>query len=66
VSCPVCAQPGKYTWVITTAHCVTVTCNTNTNATFAADWHALTTGYDDTADLPELIHEMVVERWRRD
>src|SRR5471032_2567812 len=28
---------------------------------FVADWHALTTGYESTADLPELIHEMVVD-----
>ena len=28
---------------------------------FVADWHALTTGYEDTAGLPELIHEMIID-----
>ena len=28
---------------------------------FVADWHALTTGYDNTADLQELIHEVVID-----
>jgi len=28
---------------------------------FVADWHALTTGYDDTAGLPEAIHEVVID-----
>jgi tryptophanyl-tRNA synthetase len=28
---------------------------------FVADWHALTTGYENTAELPELIHEMVID-----
>ena len=25
---------------------------------FVADWHALTTGYEDTAGLPQAIHEV--------
>lgn len=28
---------------------------------FVADWHALTTGYDDTSQLPEYTHEMVID-----
>lgn len=28
---------------------------------FVADWHALTTGYEDTTRLPEYVHEMVVD-----
>jgi tryptophanyl-tRNA synthetase len=28
---------------------------------FVADWHALTTGYDNTAGLQEAIHEMVID-----
>jgi tryptophanyl-tRNA synthetase len=28
---------------------------------FVADWHALTTGYDDTASLPAHLHEMVID-----
>ncbi len=28
---------------------------------FVADWHALTTGYDDTSALPEQTHEMVID-----
>jgi tryptophanyl-tRNA synthetase len=28
---------------------------------FVADWHALTTGYEDTSKLPEFIHEMVID-----
>jgi len=28
---------------------------------FVADWHALTTGYDDTSRLPEQTHEMVID-----
>jgi tryptophanyl-tRNA synthetase len=28
---------------------------------FVADWHALTTGYDNTAGLPEAITEMVID-----
>jgi tryptophanyl-tRNA synthetase len=28
---------------------------------FVADWHALTTGYDDTSGLPEQTHEMVID-----
>jgi tryptophanyl-tRNA synthetase len=28
---------------------------------FVADWHALTTGYDDTRALPEQTHEMVID-----
>ncbi len=28
---------------------------------FVADWHALTTGYEDTARLPEYVHDMVVD-----
>ena len=28
---------------------------------FVADWHALTTGYEDTTGLPQAIHEMVVD-----
>ena len=28
---------------------------------FVADWHALTTGYEDTAGLPQAIHEMVID-----
>src|SRR5712672_3174234 len=28
---------------------------------FVADWHALTTGYDDTAGLQSMIHEVVVD-----
>jgi len=28
---------------------------------FVADWHALTTGYEDTRKLPEYVHEMVID-----
>ncbi len=28
---------------------------------FVADWHALTTGYDDTSRIPEHTHEMVID-----
>ncbi len=28
---------------------------------FVADWHALTTGYEDTSRLPEQTHEMVID-----
>jgi tryptophanyl-tRNA synthetase len=28
---------------------------------FVADWHALTTGYEDTRGLPEFIHEMLID-----
>ncbi len=28
---------------------------------FVADWHALTTGYEDTSKLPEYTHEMVID-----
>jgi len=28
---------------------------------FVADWHALTTGYDDTKQLPKFIHEMLID-----
>ena len=28
---------------------------------FVADWHALTTGYEDTRNLPDYIHEMLVD-----
>lgn len=28
---------------------------------FVADWHALTTGYEDTSQLPEHVHEMVID-----
>ncbi len=28
---------------------------------FVADWHALTTGYEDTAGLPQAIHEVVID-----
>jgi len=28
---------------------------------FVADWHALTTGYEDTSRLPEFTHEMVID-----
>ncbi len=28
---------------------------------FVADWHALTTGYEDTAGLPRHVHEMVID-----
>src|SRR5258706_8936494 len=28
---------------------------------FVADWHALTTGYENTGDLQEMIHEMVID-----
>ena len=28
---------------------------------FVADWHALTTGYEDTRKLPEYTHEMVID-----
>jgi tryptophanyl-tRNA synthetase len=28
---------------------------------FVADWHALTTGYDDTRQLPQQTHEMVID-----
>jgi tryptophanyl-tRNA synthetase len=28
---------------------------------FIADWHALTTGYEDTSRLPEFTHEMVID-----
>jgi tryptophanyl-tRNA synthetase len=28
---------------------------------FVADWHALTTGYDDTSKLPQHIHEVLVD-----
>ncbi len=28
---------------------------------FVADWHALTTGYEDTSRLPEYTHEMVID-----
>jgi tryptophanyl-tRNA synthetase len=28
---------------------------------FVADWHALTTGYEDTSALPTLIHEMIID-----
>ncbi|MFZ9709435.1 MAG: tryptophan--tRNA ligase [Steroidobacteraceae bacterium] len=28
---------------------------------FVADWHALTTGYEDTSRLPEHVHEMVID-----
>jgi tryptophanyl-tRNA synthetase len=28
---------------------------------FVADWHALTTGYEDTSGLPQAIHEMIID-----
>jgi tryptophanyl-tRNA synthetase len=28
---------------------------------FVADWHALTTGYEDTTRLPEYVHDMVID-----
>ena len=28
---------------------------------FVADWHALTTGYEDTSRLPEFTHDMVID-----
>ena len=28
---------------------------------FVADWHALTTGYEDTKQLPKFIHEMLID-----
>jgi tryptophanyl-tRNA synthetase len=28
---------------------------------FVADWHALTTGYEDTKQLPRFIHEMLID-----
>jgi tryptophanyl-tRNA synthetase len=28
---------------------------------FVADWHALTTGYDDTSKIPEHTHQMVID-----
>ena len=28
---------------------------------FVADWHALTTGYDDTSGLQHAIHEMIID-----
>ncbi len=28
---------------------------------FVADWHALTTGYEDTSRLPEYVHQMVID-----
>jgi len=28
---------------------------------FVADWHALTTGYEDTSGLPQAIHEVVID-----
>ena len=28
---------------------------------FVADWHALTTGYEDTRKLPENVHQMVID-----
>ena len=28
---------------------------------FVADWHALTTGYEDTAGIPQAIHEMIID-----
>ena len=28
---------------------------------FVADWHALTTGYEDTGGLPQAIHEVVID-----
>ncbi len=28
---------------------------------FVADWHALTTGYEDTAGLPQAVHEVVID-----
>src|SRR6202142_868559 len=28
---------------------------------FVADWHALTTGYDDTAGLPQAINEVMID-----
>ncbi|MCP5328058.1 MAG: tryptophan--tRNA ligase [Steroidobacteraceae bacterium] len=28
---------------------------------FVADWHALTTGYEDTSKLPEYVHQMVID-----
>ena len=28
---------------------------------FVADWHALTTGYEDTSDIPQNIHEVVID-----
>ncbi|MFN5011802.1 MAG: tryptophan--tRNA ligase [Gammaproteobacteria bacterium] len=28
---------------------------------FVADWHALTTGYEDTSGLPEFTHQMVID-----
>ena len=28
---------------------------------FVADWHALTTGYEDTSQLPDFTHEMVID-----
>ncbi len=28
---------------------------------FVADWHALTTGYEDTKSLPRFIHEMLID-----
>lgn len=28
---------------------------------FVADWHALTTGYDDTSQLPKFTHEMLID-----
>ena len=33
---------------------------------FVADWHALTTDYADTSALPRYVHELVVERAKRD
>jgi tryptophanyl-tRNA synthetase len=28
---------------------------------FVADWHALTTGYEDTRSLPDMVHDMLVD-----
>jgi tryptophanyl-tRNA synthetase len=28
---------------------------------FVADWHALTTGYEDTKQLPKFVHEMLID-----
>jgi tryptophanyl-tRNA synthetase len=28
---------------------------------FVADWHALTTGYEDTSGLPQAIHEVIID-----
>ena len=28
---------------------------------FVADWHALTTGYEDTKQLPKYVHEMLID-----